>query len=173
MKKYPVTIIISGGQSGVDRAALDFALENSIICCGWCPKGRKAEDGPIAEKYPLLETDTELYQQRTRMNVKDSDATLIISDGKRSRGTDLTAKCANHYFRPLLAIKSAEKEEIARLLAWLHLHKPRILNVAGPRGSESSTIYQLAKRILQQSLKPSREKSPGWPPPKPTTPDLF
>lgn len=173
MKKYAITIIISGGQSGVDRAALDFALENSIICCGWCPKGRKAEDGPIAEKYPLLETETELYQQRTRMNVQDSDATLIITDGKRSRGTDLTAKCADYYAKPLFAIKSSEKEDIMRLLDWLNRFKPRILNVAGPRGSESSTIYQLARRVLQQSLKPSRAKSPSWPPLRPITPDLF
>ncbi len=70
--------IISGGQSGVDRAALDFCLENNIPCGGWCPKGRMAEDGRISDKYPLIETESEDYAERTRLNVENSDGTLII-----------------------------------------------------------------------------------------------
>ena len=70
--------IVSGGQSGVDRAALDFALENKIPCGGWCPKGRLAEDGRIHHRYPLRETSSTDYRVRTQANVEDSDGTLIL-----------------------------------------------------------------------------------------------
>ena len=81
--------IISGGQTGVDRAALDVALDAGLPCGGWCPRGRRAEDGPIVAQYPLMETDSPDYQMRTRRNVEDADATLILTLGP-------LAKVPNH-----------------------------------------------------------------------------
>ena len=82
-----LTRIVSGGQTGVDRAALDVALELSIPCGGWCPKGRKAEDGALPARYPLKETPSEEYAQRTTWNVRDSDGTLILTHGAPTGGT--------------------------------------------------------------------------------------
>ncbi|PSQ85488.1 MAG: molybdenum cofactor carrier, partial [Bacteroidetes bacterium QH_2_63_10] len=82
--------IISGGQTGVDRAALDAALAFNVPVGGWCPKGRRAEDGQIPDRYPLEETPSEAYEQRTAWNVRDSDGTLIITDGSLEGGTALT-----------------------------------------------------------------------------------
>src|SRR5688572_16678238 len=92
--------IISGGQTGVDRAALDVALELGLPCGGWCPKGRKAEDGVIDPKYPLQETSTDDYPQRTEKNVQDSDATLILTRGKPDGGTALTRSLAREHKKP-------------------------------------------------------------------------
>src|SRR5437870_6380616 len=89
-----LTKIISGGQTGVDRAALDVALELGLPCGGWCPKGRRAEDGPIPARYPLAETPWSGYPQRTLWNVRDSDGTLILVDGEPDRGTQLTIELA-------------------------------------------------------------------------------
>src|SRR5690606_25772528 len=89
--------IVTGGQTGTDRAALDFALEAGIACGGWCPRGRIAEDGPIAALYPLVETPTSLYEQRTEWNVRDSDATLVLTHGTPIGGTLLTLECAMKY----------------------------------------------------------------------------
>ena len=91
---HPARKIISGGQAGVDRAALDIALELGIECGGWCPKGRGAEDGRIGPKYPLLETGSEDPNVRTERNVRDSDATLIFTWGKPTGGTAYTIKMA-------------------------------------------------------------------------------
>lgn len=173
MKRFALTMLISGGQTGVDRAALDFALARGIACSGWCPKGRRAEDGEIPARYPLREANTELYQQRTRLNVKDSDATLIITDGKRSRGTELTMKCAGLYAKPVMVAEKADRKTIEQLTTWLNRVSPQILNVAGPRGSESSAIYQLTQKILEKSLIRARAAAPCWPPPMPVTPSLF
>lgn len=166
-------MIISGGQTGADRAALDFALANGIHCSGWCPRGRRAEDGQIEEKYPLLEAKSELYQHRTRLNVKDADATLIINDGSYSRGTELTLKCATQYEKPVIVITGTDESELVRLLTWLNRYRPIILNIAGPRGSEGSAIYQLTTMILDKTLKKSRQKPPEWPPTQPITKNLF
>ena len=86
--------IVSGGQTGVDRAALDAALALGIPCAGWCPKGRRAEDGAIPERYPVAETESADYEERTRLNVGDADATLILASGPLSGGTGLTAETA-------------------------------------------------------------------------------
>src|SRR5262245_50786528 len=91
---FAVTKIVSGGQTGADRAALDVALELGLPCGGWCPRGRLAEDGPIASKYPLQETQSRDYPPRTKRNVQDSDGTLILTWGNPDRGTILTAKLA-------------------------------------------------------------------------------
>ncbi|MCD6446738.1 MAG: putative molybdenum carrier protein, partial [Candidatus Marinimicrobia bacterium] len=85
-----MTKIISGGQTGADRAGLDAAMELNIPVGGWCPKGRKSEDGPIDNKYPLQETTSGDYRVRTERNVKESDGTLIFTLGKPTGGTALT-----------------------------------------------------------------------------------
>src|SRR6266851_4977853 len=94
--------IISGGQTGVDRAALDVALELGIPCGGWCPKGRRAEDGRIPKRYPLVETPTPAYPVRTEWNVRDSDGTLVLARGQASGGTALTIEFATDYGKPCL-----------------------------------------------------------------------
>ncbi|MDD3146421.1 MAG: putative molybdenum carrier protein [Candidatus Riflebacteria bacterium] len=108
-------MLISGGQTGVDRAALDFAMQSGIPCHGWCPAGRRAEDGAIPDFYRLLETDSALYQQRTRLNVRDSDATLIFTDGCPSRGTALTVECCRRMKKPFLLIDVADELQKNRL----------------------------------------------------------
>jgi hypothetical protein len=96
--------IVSGGQTGVDRAALDVALALGYPCGGWCPRGRRAEDGPIDDRYPLTETKTDRYQERTRLNVRDADATLIVTRGYPVGGTRLTVDTAVRAGRPCLVI---------------------------------------------------------------------
>src|SRR5204862_1053873 len=86
--------VVSGGQTGVDRAALDVALGLGLPCGGWCPKGRRAEDGPLPERYPLRETPWSGYPQRTQWNVRDSDGTLVLLNGEPDRGTRLTIELA-------------------------------------------------------------------------------
>src|SRR2546423_11212579 len=92
--------IISGGQTGVDRAALDVALELGLPCGGWCPRGRRAADGVIPEHYPLKETATADYPERTEANVRAADATLIFTRGKPDRGTALTYELARRLNKP-------------------------------------------------------------------------
>src|SRR5688572_80983 len=99
--------IISGGQTGADQAALDFALEHGIPHGGWCPKGRLSEDGCIPEKYQLREMPTDAYPARTEKNVLDSDGTVIISISPRlSRGSLLTLKKAQEHGKPVLHLQS-------------------------------------------------------------------
>jgi len=144
--------IVSGGQSGVDRAALDAALAAGLPCGGWCPRGRAAEDGPIPARYPLRETGRADPAQRTRCNVRDSDATLIIARGPLSGGTALTARHACRLGRACLIVDLAGVEDgtspEARIVAWLRAEDPRILNVAGPRESGAPGIGQAARDLL-------------------------
>src|SRR5207302_8438813 len=101
------TRIISGGQTGVDRAALDVALELGLPCGGWCPRGRRAEDGPLDARYPLRETPWSGYPQRTGWNVRDSDGTLILTRGRPDRGTAYTAEVAGRLHKPCLILDLA------------------------------------------------------------------
>jgi Circularly permutated YpsA SLOG family len=153
-----ITKLVSGGQSGVDRAALDVALQLNIPCGGWCPKGRKAEDRPIPDRYPLTETPSIAYSQRTRWNVRDSDATLILTWGKSTGGTALTIKACQQADKPHLVIdladdaESAAKTEVAR--KWLAANlKDGVLNVAGPRASKNGAVYERAKYFLLELIK--------------------
>jgi predicted Rossmann-fold nucleotide-binding protein len=173
MNKFDLQMLISGGQTGVDRAALDFALEHEIHCSGWCPMGRKAEDGEIPERYPLKQTNSRLYQHRTRLNVKDSDATLVINNKTGSRGTALTIKTAQLYYKPVILIEDTSQKSLKKLLSWLKKYNPRVLNIAGPRGSESSEVYRLATEILTKTIKKSKLPPPQWPPAKPGMQELF
>lgn len=140
--QIPCQKIISGGQTGVDRGALDACLINKFPCGGWCPKGRIAEDGFIVEKYPLNEMNDTAYSSRTRQNVIDSDATLIISSEKLTGGTLLTRQVAIEFKKPLFILK--EETNADSIVDWLFENNIGILNVAGPRQSEWSLGYKIS-----------------------------
>jgi hypothetical protein len=141
--------IISGGQTGVDRAALDVALALGISCGGWCPRGRRAEDGPIDRRYPLLETSGSDPVERTRRNVADADATLIVAPLPLSGGSALTRVCAEKSGKILLVIDPTTADAaLAAVAGWLAEHAPGVLNVAGPRESESPGIYRESRAFL-------------------------
>ena len=145
--------IISGGQTGVDRAALDVAIKNCVAHGGWCPRGRRAEDGNIAEQYQLKETDSTDYAVRTAWNVRDADATLILNAGKLDGGTKLTVKLARTMKKPLLAIDVNRGFDHQLIRNWILAHKIKILNIAGPRESKHPGIYQKAFNLLNSFLK--------------------
>ena len=141
--------ILSGGQTGVDRAALDVALALSIPCGGWCPRGRHAEDGPIDPRYPLRETDGSDPGQRTKRNVADADATLILARRPLTGGTALTRDWAEKLGKIFLVIEPSAGEAARSAVAgWLEEQVPLVLNIAGPRESESPGIYRESKAFL-------------------------
>lgn len=145
--------IVSGGQTGVDRAALDVALELGIPCGGWCPRNRIAEDGRIAERYPLRESETSDPSVRTELNVIDSDATLVLTWGKASGGTLLTILCARHHHKAFLEVNLEGQPDIKFLRKWIYSQEIQVLNIAGPREShDPGTIYTQAKRFLTDLL---------------------
>jgi hypothetical protein len=146
------TKIISGGQTGVDRAALDVALELSIPCGGWCPSGRRAEDGPLAARYPLTETPWWGYPQRTEWNVRDSDGTLVLTCGEPDRGTQLTIAVAARLHKPCLVLDLTEAPSPTAVHAWADRNQVRLLNVAGPRESQSPGVFLQAAHFLRRLL---------------------
>jgi hypothetical protein len=146
------TKVVSGGQTGVDRAALDVVLELGLPCGGWCPRGRRAEDGPIDPRYPLTETPWDGYPQRTEWNVRDSDGTLILTRGDPDRGTALTVELARRYGRPHLAMDLATPPDAEVVRRWADEHQVRILNVAGPRESSCPGIHDEAAAFLRRLL---------------------
>jgi hypothetical protein len=151
-----ISRLISGGQSGVDRAALDAALGLGVPCGGWCPRGRKAEDGRIDDRYPLTETPTDDHAQRTTWNVRDSDGTLILTWGEPAGGTLLTAEECRRVGKPHLLIDLAEvdrPEAVGAVREWIARELPGgVLNVAGPRGSEHPSVYPRAKAFAAAVL---------------------
>jgi predicted Rossmann fold nucleotide-binding protein DprA/Smf involved in DNA uptake len=154
MKLKKIKTIISGGQTGADRAAFDFALANGIEISGFIPKGRRAEDGRIDDKYPnLTETPSRHYSIRTEQNICHSDATLIVSHGKLSGGSLLTKKFAVKHEKPFLHIdflESSPEEAAVKARRWLVAVKCRKLNVAGARASTDPAIYDQTKRFLAE-----------------------
>jgi len=154
--------IVSGGQTGVDRAALDAAIAAGLLHGGWCPRGRRAEDGPIDPRYELRETDSADYAVRTEWNVRESDATLILARGPLQGGTALTLRLARRWDRPHRVVDLAEPERDdadrlgpaspADVASWLAEANARVLNVAGPRESTSPGIGKLAEKWLRQLL---------------------
>lgn len=144
--------IISGGQTGVDRAALDAALAAGLPIGGWCPRGRLAEDGRIPARYALEETPTALYAQRTDWNARDSDATLILSPLPLEGGSLLTRQFALRHDRPCLAVDPREEHALAETRVWLAGAKPRSLNIAGPRASRWPQAYDCAFAFLERLL---------------------
>ncbi len=147
-----VTRIVSGGQTGVDRAALDLALALGIPCGGWCPTGRLAEDGAIPPCYPLQETPSESYAQRTEWNVRDSDGTLILTQGPPTGGTAQTVAFATRHRKPCLVVDLNAPGDPDAVRAWLRRHHIRTLNVAGPRESKQPGIAGQAERFLRSLL---------------------
>ncbi len=136
--------IVSGGQTGVDRAALDAALAVGLTCGGWCPAARRAEDGPIRARYPLRETPGGEYDERTRWNVRDSDATLILTMGAPTGGTAYTIEVARRLAKPCLVVDLAADPPIDEALAWIRANGVAVLNVAGPRQSKAASVYAAA-----------------------------
>ena len=144
--------IISGGQTGVDRAALDVALKRGIECGGWCPIGRLDEFGRIPDQYPLQELEVGGFTERTLQNVKDSDGTVIIYPGKLSGGTEQTVRFCVKQPRPceLIDASKVSAEDAAKLISdFVGKNKIGILNVAGPRQSEWIEGYDYASRALE------------------------
>jgi putative molybdenum carrier protein len=146
--------LISGGQTGVDRAALDVALALGLPCGGWCPRGRRAEDGRIDERYPLHETPSADYAQRTEWNVRDSDGTLVLTKGEPRGGTAFTVDVARDLGRPALVVDLAGAPDAAAVGVWLRREGIRVLNVAGPRESGAPGIHEEAVRFLRAAFGP-------------------
>ena len=148
--------IVSGGQTGADRGALDAAIELGLEHGGYCPAGRRAEDGRIPERYQLDETASAGYAERTDRNVLASDATLLVTRGPARAGSALTAELAARHGRPLLHI-DLDATDAARcaktVREWLISTAIEVLNVAGPRASDCSGIAQDVRALLQGALR--------------------
>jgi hypothetical protein len=150
--------IISGGQTGADRAALDFAIAHHIRHAGWCPKGRLAEDGPISSIYQLRETPSNRYAERTEWNIRDSDATVVFSiSSEVYSGTALTLQLAKRLGKPWLHLAQDHRdtgsgEPSARLGNFLQQHQVTRLNVAGPRQSRGAEISEFVRQVLTETF---------------------
>ena len=144
--------IVSGGQTGVDRAALDVAIALGIPHGGWCPRGRRAEDGVIAARYALREHASADYDERTEANVVDSDGTLILYRGALEGGTKLTREIAARHRKPLLVVDLAEAPDPTAVRRWIDDERIAVLNVAGPRESGRPGIGREAAAFLSRVL---------------------
>jgi hypothetical protein len=147
-----LTKIVSGGQTGVDRGALDAAIACNVPHGGWCPRDRLAEDGTIAECYQLSEHESRDYALRTEQNVIDSDGTLILYFPPLTGGTLLTHQKAKRWRKPLLRIRLDRPVNYERIVAWIAEHELRILNVAGPRGSSHPGLQDLTYQVMVHLL---------------------
>lgn len=144
--------IISGGQTGVDRSALDFALKNNVPCGGWCPKGRKAEDGTIPENYPLEEANSRKSSKRTELNVRNSDGTIIIiCKNILIEGSKLTEVFCKKFRKPFLVFDISYTRVVMknRFDKWVAENNIKVLNVAGNKESECEGIYEKSYDILE------------------------
>lgn len=147
--------LITGGQTGADRAALDAAVSLGRPYGGWVPKGRKTEDGPLHHSYKLLESESDKYEVRTEQNVLDSDATLIFSHGELTGGSKLTGELAQQHGRLWLHIDFNDFPGLSALphiTGWLREHHVRVLNVAGPRASDDPRIYRAVYAVVRGLL---------------------
>jgi Circularly permutated YpsA SLOG family len=145
--------IVSGGQTGADRAALDWALAHEVPCGGWCPKGRKAEDGPIDAKYPLKEANSASYIQRTEWNARDSDATVLFSIEPTLTGGSLkTMELARRHGKPCLHVCAGGANAVGTLKVFVREHGVKVLNVAGPRASEEPGVGEFVRKTLEKAL---------------------
>jgi hypothetical protein len=156
--------IISGGQTGVDRGGLDAALSLGLDHGGTCPAGRRAEDGAIPARYVLVEHASYGYPPRTRQNVHDADATLILTLGKHvTAGTRLTAKLAQEAGKPWLAVNMESPQAVDNLWTWLLEVDPAVLNVAGSRESKYPGIQRTAAAFLRMVIGRLRENNGASP----------
>jgi hypothetical protein len=148
--------IVSGGQTGADRASLDAAIELEISHGGWVPKGRKTEDGGLLEKYHLKEMPIGSYAARKEQNVIDSDGTLIISHGKLNGGSAMTRQFAKKHKRPWMHVdleKTNFFKAAMEVRSWVEQNQIKVLNVAAPRGSKDPGIYEATKKLLTLLIK--------------------
>lgn len=150
---------MSGGQTGVDRAALDFALSNGLACMGWCTNGRLAEDGFINPRYPLHQTNSNHALVRTELNVVDSDATLIVYINDMDTGTSATKDFAFEYRKPLFVWKIGTNSNVLQFKKWLIKNDVKTLNIAGPRASCAADIYGETLDLLDILLSDQTEVS--------------
>ena len=148
-----ITKIVSGGQTGVDRAALDVAMAEAIRHGGWCPRGRLAEDGEIPHKYQLTEMQTVSYPARTKKNITASDATLIFYRDRMHGGTLLTYRHALEQKRPCLCVDLKKPFRGRTLVEWVIENNVIVLNVAGPRESMNPGIYVEARDSLLAAIR--------------------
>jgi hypothetical protein len=155
--------IVSGGQTGADRAALDFAVEHGLPHDGWCPRGRRAEDGVIDERYQLRETESARYDARTRRNVQDSDATVVFTIARHAKGgTKLTVRLADEETKPLLHLArdahpragsaTAVRADADRLNEFIDTNEVGRLNIAGPRASQEPLVASYVWSVLAAAL---------------------
>jgi len=144
--------IISGGQTGVDRAALDVAIELGIACGGWCPVGRDADDGPIPEKYPLEETSNMDHTVRTGYNVRDSDGTLMLYRGELQGGTAYAVELAKHMKRPIMTVDLESPTPRDAIQKWIRDNELKVLHIGGQRESTRPGIYAQAYTLIKEYL---------------------
>jgi hypothetical protein len=145
--------VVSGGQTGVDRGALDAALDVGVPCGGWCPVGRRAEDGTIPARYPVVELVGAGYDERTQKNVEDSDGTLIITFGAASGGTARTIEFCGRLGRPHLTVDAVAvplEEAIRQAAQFVTEERIQQLNVAGPRASGEARAYEFAYAVVRE-----------------------
>jgi hypothetical protein len=159
MSQPRVQKVISGGQTGVDRAALDVANYLELEHGGWCPSGRRAEDGQVPKIYRLKPTRSSNYAVRTEKNVIEADGTCILFRRVMTGGTELTRRLAMKHNRPLICIdlQLADQQGQAALRDWIVRHGIRVLNVAGPRESTCPGIVRETEQFLLGALKPDSE----------------
>lgn len=152
-KKHSLSLrIVSGGQTGVDRGALDAAISLGLEHGGWCPRGRLAEDGVIPRRYRLRQTRSADYPTRTEQNVRDSDGTLILYRQRLAGGTALTRRLAEKHGKPCCLVDLAESLDLQLVRRWIDEHAIAVLNVAGPRESSSPGIAHEAHEFLAALL---------------------
>ena len=144
--------VVSGGQTGVDRAALDAAMDLGFETGGWVPRGRRSEDGTIPERYALTETTSRDYEQRTEWNVRDTDATLVLTTGRLEGGTANTVELAHKMEKPIFVVDLLQPRNLDGILYWLEYENVRSLNVAGPRESKVPGIRAMAMEFLKDLL---------------------
>ncbi len=145
--------IISGGQTGADRAALDVAIELGLACGGWCPAGRNADDGPIDLRYPLQETNEMDHTVRTGYNVRESDATLALFRGELQGGTAYAVAMAEHLGKPVMAVNLDAPPDERTIRQWIDEHGIETLHIGGQREASSPGIYQMATTFLKQVIR--------------------
>jgi len=152
--------IVSGGQTGVDRGALDAAIDAGLSHGGWCPKGRRAEDGRIPAQYSLAETSSCRYTERTARNVEDSDGTLVLASGPLSGGTKFTVEYASRSGRPCMVVDLDGAVDAEAVALWIGRCGIGVLNVAGPRESAKPGIADDARFFVEKVIDCDRRHTP-------------